>query len=73
MSIDKSLKKHGTLLRSRNVLKRDERIARLLDQDRWQAGTSPFGLPKVRVFRVTARKAKKKAQAEPGAEEAKAS
>jgi small basic protein (TIGR04137 family) len=64
MSIDKSLKKHGSLVRARNVLTRDERIAKLRDQDRWSEGQSPYGLAKVRVFRIATRKAKKKAAAE---------
>lgn len=59
MSMDKSLKKRGSLLRARNVLKRDERIARLADADKWTDESSPYGLPKVRVYRVVAKKAKK--------------
>jgi small basic protein (TIGR04137 family) len=64
MSIDKSLKKRGALIRSRNVLTRHERIMKLMDQDRWTGGQSPFGLPKVRVQRAVAKKAKKKAKEE---------
>lgn len=64
MSLDKSLKKKGTLARARNVLKRDERIAKLIDQDRWTDGQTPFGLPKVRVFRMVAKKAKKEKKEE---------
>jgi small basic protein (TIGR04137 family) len=59
MSIDKSLKKRGSLVRARNVLKRDERIARLRDEDRWTDASEPYGLPKVRVFRIVTKKAKK--------------
>jgi small basic protein (TIGR04137 family) len=62
MSMDKSLKRRGALVRARNVLTRHERIAKLIDQDRWGEGRSPFGLPKVRVYRVVAKKAKKKAE-----------
>ena len=47
MSIDKSLRRKNTLLRARNVLKRDERIKVLQDEERWQEGRSPFALPKV--------------------------
>ena len=47
MSIDKSLKTRGALSKHRNVLKRDERIEILKDEDRWQEDQSPFGLIKV--------------------------
>ena len=60
MSIDKSLKKKSGLARARNVLKRGERITALKEQERWQEETGPYALPKVRVFRMVAKKAKKK-------------
>lgn len=59
MSIDKSLKKPSGVIRSRNVLKRGERILILKDQDRFKDGDSPLGLPKVRVVRAAAGKKKK--------------
>jgi len=59
MSIDKSLRRTNQLARSRNVLKRDERIKKLIDDDRWQDGRSPYGLPKVRVVKIVVKKAKK--------------
>lgn len=60
MSIDKTLKSQLGLSRSRNVLSRGERIAQLIEEDRWTAGRSPLGLPKVRVHKaVTGKKAKK--------------
>lgn len=65
MTIDKSLRRKGRLARSRNVLKRHERIARLELEDRWQEGQSPLGLPKVRVMKtVLGKKKKKKAKEE---------
>ena len=65
MTIDKSLKRKGRLLRTRNVLKRGERIDQLQFEERWQEGQSPFGLPKVRVAKATVgRKKKKKAKEE---------
>ncbi|MCA9071905.1 MAG: small basic protein [Planctomycetaceae bacterium] len=65
MTIDKSLKRKGRLSRSRNVLKREERILQLKAQDRWEDGQSPLGLPKVRVIRtVVGKKKKKKAKDE---------
>lgn len=60
MSVDKSLKRKGRLSRSRNVLKRDERIEKLQEDERWPTGKSPFGIPKVRVFKIVAGKKKKK-------------
>lgn len=60
MTIDKSLKRKGRLSRSRNVLKRGERIEKLQADDRWRDDQSPFGLPKVRVQKVVIGKKKKK-------------
>ena len=47
MSMDRSLKTQGGLIRHRNVLKRDERLAVLEEEDRWTDGESVYGLPKV--------------------------
>ena len=60
MTIDKSLKIRKGISRSRNVLTRAERISRLQDQDRWTESDGPFGLPKVRVYKVVLKKKKKK-------------
>jgi small basic protein (TIGR04137 family) len=60
MTIDKSLKRKGRLLRSRNVLKRAERIVQLKVDERWEDGRSPLGLPKVRVVKTVVGKKKKK-------------
>ena len=60
MTIDKSLKRKGRLARSRNVLKRSERIDQLKYEERWEDGRSPFGLPKVRVLKMVLGKKKKK-------------
>lgn len=64
MSIDKTLKSQLGLSRSRNVLSRGERIARLIEEDRWIAGRSPLGLPKVRVQKAVAGKKAKKTKEE---------
>ena len=64
MTIDKSLKAGSRLIRSRNVLKRSERIAQLQSEDKWLEGQSPFGLPKVRVIKTVVGKKKKKKKAE---------
>lgn len=60
VSIDKSLKKPAGMVRSRNVLKRGERIDQLIEEGRWTEGRSALGLPKVRIKHVVAGKKKKK-------------
>jgi small basic protein (TIGR04137 family) len=60
VTIDKSLRGKGRLARTRNVLKREERMAVLKADDLWQEGRSPLGLPKVRVVISTVGKKKKK-------------
>jgi small basic protein (TIGR04137 family) len=67
MSIDKSLRRKDTLVRSRNVLKRGERIKVLQDEERWKEGRGPYGLPKVRVMKM-ANKPKNAAKEEAAAE-----
>ena len=59
MSIDKSLRRRNSLERARNVLTRGERIKQLRDDERWQEGRSPFGLPKVKVVKIVVKKHKK--------------
>jgi len=72
MSLHKSLKNKGQLVRMRNVLNRSERIEILMREGRWaENDDSPYGLPKVRVLRVKKR-AKDKKAAEDGAEAATA-
>jgi small basic protein (TIGR04137 family) len=63
MSIDKSLRRKNQLARARSVLKRDERIKVLQETDRWTDGRSPYGLPKVRVMKIAAKKGKPKEKA----------
>ena len=70
MTIDKRLRRRGQLARSRNVLKRAERITQMEFEDRWEEGRSPFGLPKVRVIKMVVRKKKKKKAKEEGDETA---
>ena len=69
MTLDKSLKIRKGMLRSRSVLSRGERLAQLKDSDRWVDGDSPLGLPKVRVYKLSMKKKKKKT-AEEGADAA---
>lgn len=60
MTLDKSLRRTGRLVRQRNVLKRSERIAQLQYEERWEEGQGPLGLPKVRVMKTVVGKKKKK-------------
>ncbi|MFA5794340.1 MAG: small basic protein [Candidatus Brocadiia bacterium] len=62
MGIHKSLVTSGKLARHRNVLKRDERIARLTEEEKWkEESNSVFGLQKVRNILHRAKKVKKAA------------
>lgn len=73
MSIDKSLKRKGGMNRTRCVLKRSERIEKMLENGTFKAEQSPFGLPKTRVVKVVLRKkAKKEATADGAAAPAEA-
>jgi small basic protein (TIGR04137 family) len=64
MTIDKSLKVRRGATANRSVLTRAERLSRLTEADRWTEGQSPFGLPKVRVRKLTMKKKKKKKEEE---------
>ena len=66
MTMDKSLRTRVGLARSRSVLNRAERIARLQQADKWKEGDSPVGLPKVRVYKLAMKKKKKKGKEEEG-------
>lgn len=65
MSIDKSLRRKGGMTRTRCVLKRSERILKMMENGSFPEGRSPFGLPKTRVQKIVL---KKKAKAEKAAE-----
>ena len=69
MTIDKSLKVRSGTGRSRNVLTRAERLAKLKESERWAEGDSVLGLPKVLVTRVSLKKKKKVKKAEEEGEE----
>ncbi len=49
MSMHRSLKGSSKIEVKRNVLKRYERVDKLLERGRWKAGEKVFGLPKTRV------------------------
>lgn len=59
MTLDKSLKVRSGMMRTRNVLSRAERLAKLEESDRWKEGDPVLGLPKVRVQKLTLKKKKK--------------
>lgn len=64
MSIDKSLKRKGGMTRTRCVMKRSERILKMMADGKWVDGTSPYALPKTRVIKVALKKKVKKEAAE---------
>ena len=67
MSIDKSLKRKGGMTRTRCVMKRSERILKMMESGSFSDGQSPFGLPKTRVQKIVIKK-KPKAEKVEGAE-----
>jgi small basic protein (TIGR04137 family) len=71
MSIDKSLKRKGAMARTRCVMKRSERILKMMENGTFQDGRSPYGLPKTRVQKGVLKKKVKK-EATEGAEGAAA-
>lgn len=64
MSIDKSLKRKSGIVQVRSVLTRVERITKMMEEDKWKDGTSPYGIPKTRVMKVMLKKPKKAKAAE---------
>lgn len=62
MSIDKSLKTKGKLVRPRNVFTRVERIKILKGEGKWEPTMSVFGIPKVKTVKLKRKtKSEKKA------------
>jgi small basic protein (TIGR04137 family) len=59
MTIDKSLKIRAGSAKMRNVLTRAERLAKLTETDRWKEGDPVYGIPKVRVQKISLKKKKK--------------
>ncbi|MGL4422168.1 MAG: small basic protein [Gemmataceae bacterium] len=64
MSIDKSLKRKSGMSRVRCVMKRTERIAKMMEDGKWPEGRSPYGLPKTRVQKIVLKKKKEKKEGE---------
>ena len=69
MTIDKSLKIKAGSVKTRNVLTRAERLVKLAEADRWKEGDPVYGIPKVRVQKISLKKKKKvkKVEEEEGA------
>ncbi|WDI45046.1 small basic protein [Bremerella sp. P1] len=60
MTIDKSLKVKRGGISTRSVLKRSERIAQMKQQGTFNdESTSPIGLPKTKVVKISMKKKKK--------------
>ena len=58
MSQHSSLRIDPTRTRHRNVLKRHERVQRLIELEKWNDRPSAFGLPKVKSLKVKMKKIK---------------
>lgn len=69
MTIDKSLKIKAGSSKQRNVLRRDERLAKLVENDRFGPEDSLYGMPKVRVTKISMKKKKKAKKEDEAAEE----
>ncbi len=66
MSMDRTLRTHGGLAKTRSVLTRAERIARLIDEDKFDPETGrPLGLPKTKVRHSKAGTKSKKVEEKP--------
>lgn len=64
MTLDRTLKQHGGLVRTRSVLTRAERIARLIEEEKFDPeADSPLGLPKTKVRHSRAGTKSKKTEA----------
>ncbi|MDB4766657.1 small basic protein [bacterium] len=59
MTIDKSLKIKAGSAKTRNVYTRAERIEKLKDMEKFNDGDKIYGLPKVRVLKISLKKKKK--------------
>ena len=71
MTMDQSLKVKAGAIRTRNVLTRAERIARMKELGRFDEENSVVGMPKVRVVKVSLKKKKKVKKADDDAKDKK--
>jgi len=59
MTMDQSLRVQAGAIKTRNVLTRAERVARLQELDKFDEEASIVGMPKVRVVKVSLKRKKK--------------
>ena len=59
MTMDQSLRVQAGAIKTRNVLTRAERVARLQQLDKFDEEASVVGMPKVRVVKVSLKRKKK--------------
>lgn len=59
MTMDQSLRVQAGAIKTRNVLTRAERVARLQQLDKFDEEASIVGMPKVRVVKVSLKRKKK--------------
>jgi len=64
MTIDKSLKIKAGSAKTRNVMTRAERLTKLIETERWKEGDKVYGMPKVRVPKISLKKKKKEKKTE---------
>lgn len=66
MSLHPSLRQSDAKAGARSILKREERIKKLISEGKWKNETSVFGLPKVKIVRMKITKKGKEAKQEEG-------
>lgn len=59
MSVHPSLRVNKVGAKHRNVLKRYERLEKLVEEERWQTDSSVYGLPKVKSQKMKVKKGTK--------------
>ena len=62
MSLHPSLKQGNNKSLSRTVIKREERIKRLIEEGKWNDKSDVFGLPKTKIVRMKMAKKEEKQQ-----------
>ena len=60
MSLHPSLKRVNSRGSSRTVLKKDEKIKRMIQEGKWDEDSKVFGLPKIKIVRMKVVKKEKK-------------
>lgn len=66
MTLDKSLKIRAGSNKQRNVLNRAERLAKLIENEKFGENQPLYGMPKVRVTKISMKKKKKVKKEEEG-------